>query len=265
MARSRNAEREAREARERLRRFNARQSTHAAQVRRRRRDNILAIGSAVIVIAVAAVTQVMFFAAGSDVPEPQPTSSTAPPLDDQTAGENTGDIPDPSLAQGRLWTGTLTLNDVPLGIELDGAKAPQTVAVFVKEVRDDYFTGKSCHRLTTAPTRLIQCGSLDGTGAGDPDFMFGPIENAPADSIYRAGTIAMARSAGAAYSQGHQFFIMLGNGTLPNDSAGGYSVFGHVTSGLDDLIATIADAGTIDGSPDGPPAVPTTITGVTIQ
>lgn len=264
MARSKNAERDAREARERLRRFNARKGTHTARVHRRRRDNILAIGSAVIIVALAAVTQVVYFSAGPGAPEPAPTTSSPPPVD-PTTGENIGDIPDPSASEGRAWTGTLTLNDTTLGIELDGAKAPQTVAVFVQDVNNDYFTGKTCHRLTQAPTRLIQCGSIDGTGAGDPTFMFGPIENAPADGNYPAGTIAMARAGGAAFSQGHQFFIMLEDGSLPNDAAGGYTVFGTVTSGLDELIANIADAGTEDGSGDGRPAVPTTITGVTIQ
>jgi peptidyl-prolyl cis-trans isomerase B (cyclophilin B) len=262
VARSKNADREAREARARLRRFAARQGVHEHQVRRRRRDNLLAIGGAAIVAALATVTQVVYFSVGPGMPlpEPSPTSSV-----DATVGHNIGDIPDPSSADGRSWTGTLTLNDIPLGIELDGANAPQAVAVFVQEVKDDYFPGKSCHRLATAPTSLIQCGSLSGTGSGDPNFMFGPIENAPADSVYPAGTIAMARASGAAYTQGHQFFIMLADGTLPNDAAGGYTVFGKVTSGLDKVIAKIAAAGTKDGSDDGAPAVPTSITSVTIK
>ncbi|MEO7348979.1 MAG: peptidylprolyl isomerase [Terrimesophilobacter sp.] len=264
MARSKNAEREAREARERLRRFNARQGTHASQLRRRKRDNILAIVGAIVIAALAGVTQVVYFSAGPGAPQPVPSVSPTPPAE-PTSGKNVGDVPDPSLSENRTWTGTLTLNDVTLGIELDGAKAPQTVAVFVGEVEDDYFIGKTCHRLTLPPTRLIQCGSLDGTGAGDPAFGFGPIENAPTDTVYPAGTIAMARAGNDAYSQGRQFFIMLDDGTLPNDAAGGYTVFGSVTSGLDALISSVADAGTANESPDGPPAVPTTITGVTLQ
>lgn len=264
MARSKNAEREAREARERLRRFNARQRTHASQVRRRKRDNILAIVGAIVIAALAAVTQVVYFSAGPGAPVPSPSVSASPPID-TPAGKNVGDVPDPALAENRTWAGTLTLNDVPLGIELDGSKAPQTVAAFSQEVTQGYFIGKTCHRLTVSPARLIQCGSLDGTGAGDPAFAFGPIENAPKDSVYSAGTIAMARAGNDAYSQGRQFFIMLEEGTLPTDAAGGYTVFGTVTSGLDALISSIADAGTADGSPDGQPAVPTTITGVTLQ
>ena len=263
MARSsKNAEREAREARTRLRRFTARQGVHEHQVGRRRRDNLIAIGGAVVVAALAAVTQVVYFSAGPGVPAPEPSAtSTVEP----TADQNIGDIPDPSTAEGRPWTGTLTLNDITLGIELDGVKAPQSVAVFVQEVQDGYFPGKTCHRLVTPPTSLIQCGSLAGDGAGDQTFMFGPIENAPADLVYPAGTIALARAGGVAYSQGHQFFIMLADGSLPNDTAGGYTVFGKVTSGLDKVISSIADAGTKDGKSDGQPAVATTITAVTIK
>ncbi|GAA3745809.1 hypothetical protein GCM10022239_21760 [Leifsonia bigeumensis] len=259
---SKNAEREARAARERLRRYSARQSVHESQVRRRRRDNILAIGGVVLVAALATVTQVVYFTAGPGAPLPEPSVTSSP---DATTGQNIGDIPDPSTAEARVWDGTLTLNDIPLGIELDGAAAPQAVAAFVQEAADGYFVDKTCHRLTTGPAYLLQCGSLDGTGAGDPSYMFGPIENAPADNVYPAGTIALARAGGAAYSQGHQFFIMLRDGTIPSDSAGGYTVFGTVTSGLDALIAGVADAGTEDGSADGRPAVATTITAVTVQ
>jgi peptidyl-prolyl cis-trans isomerase B (cyclophilin B) len=259
---SKNAEREARAARERLRRYTARQSVHASQVRRRRRDNIVAIAGVVVVAALATVTQVVYFTAGPGAPLPEPSITSSP---DATTGHNIGDIPDPATAEARTWEGTLTLNDIPLGIELDGAAAPQAVASFVQEVADDYFIDKSCHRLTTGPSYLIQCGSLDGAGNGDPNYMFGPIENAPADNVYPAGTIALARASGAAYTQGHQFFIMLRDGTIPSDAAGGYTVFGKVTSGLDALIAGVADAGTEDGSSDGRPAVPTTITAVTVQ
>lgn len=262
MARSRNADREAREARERLRRFNARQGVHETQVRRRRRDNLYAIAGAVLVAALATVTQIVYFTAGPGAPLPEPTSSSSP---DATSGQNIGDIPDPATAEGKSWNGTLTLNEnVSVGFTLDGAKAPQAVAAFLQEVKDGYFTGKTCHRLTVAPVKLLQCGSLNGDGGGDPEYRFGPIENAPADTVYPAGTIALARTAGAAYSQGHQFFIMLAEGTLPNDAAGGYTIFGTVTSGLDTIASSIGDAGTKDGSDDGPPAVETTITGVSI-
>lgn len=254
-----------REARDRLRRYTARQTVHAHRGARRRRDNMLAIGVLVIVTALAGVLQVFYFASGPGAPEPTPPPSpvASPSAEPQ---QNTGDVPDPEVAQGRTWTGTLTLNDVALGIELDGVAAPQAVASFVTGITDGYYDGKTCHRLLTAEAAgLIQCGSLDGAGTSDPGYGFGPIENAPADDVYPAGTIAMARVSNDAFSQGRQFFVVYQDTTLPADAAGGYTVFGRVTNGLDALIAQIAGAGTADGSGDGPPAVATTITGLTIQ
>lgn len=260
MARSKNAEREAREARDRLRRYSARKSVHDKQVNRRKRDNLFAILGALVVAALATLTQVVYFSAGPGAPEPVPSASASPTAEPQ----NIGDIPDPALAEGRTWTGTLTLNDVPLEISLDGSAAPQAVAAFVQEVKNGYFPGKTCHRLTEPPTALIQCGSFDGTGAPDPAFQFGPIENAPADKTYPAGTIALARGA-SAYSQGHQFFIMYADGTLNGDAAGGYTVFGKVTGGLDKFISEIASKGVKNEANVTAPVVPTTITKVTIQ
>ncbi len=262
MAASKSTEREAREARERLRRFTARQTVHDNRIKRRRRDNLLAVGAVVVIAALAAVTQIFYFNGGPGTPTPAPSASeTAPPV-----GQNVGDVPDPSFAGNRSHTGTLTLNDVALGITLDGAAAPQAVSSILADSLTGYYVSKTCHRILAAPgTGLIQCGSLDGTGATDPTYSFGPIENAPADGIYPAGTIAMARAAENAYSNGRQFFIVFSDTTLPGDTAGGYTVVGQVTSGLDELQAKITNAGIADGATDGPPLIPTTITGFTIE
>ena len=266
MASTKNAARQAREAKERLRRYNARQAVHAHRSRRARRDNIMASIGLVIIVALATVTQVLYFTAGPGLANSKATPSASPAATPSPqAGTNVGDVPDPSLAENRTWTGELVLNDVTLQISLDGAAAPQTVSAFIQGARDGYFTGKSCHRLTDEGAKLIQCGSLDGSGASDPSFSFGPIENAPADGKYPAGTIAMARAGDNAYSQGHQFFIMYEDGTLPADSAGGYTIFGQVTAGLDQFVSAIAAGGIAGGAHDGAPVVPTTITRVSVE
>ncbi|PZQ91532.1 MAG: peptidylprolyl isomerase [Leifsonia xyli] len=258
-------QREQREARERLRAYQARQEVHETRGRRRLRDNIIGIVGGVLVAALAITTQVLYFTAGPGAPSASPSASPSAEAD-----QNVG-APDPSLAEGRTWTGDIVLNDtVTLGISLDGAAAPQAVSGWVQDVQDGYYTGKSCHRLATAATfAFLQCGSLDGTGAGDPAFSYGPVENAPADNIYPAGTIAMARSGDNAYSNGHQFFIVTADTTLPSDNAGGYTVVGTVTSGLPDLIAQITSKGldpsTADSSGAGTPLVATSITSVTLQ
>jgi peptidyl-prolyl cis-trans isomerase B (cyclophilin B) len=261
VAPSKTADREARAARDRLRRYNARQTVHAHKVRRRTRDNILWIVVAVVVIALAVASQVLYFAAGPGLPTPTPTETSEPGAE----GTNAKAVPDPSLAEARTWTGELTINDIPLGIELDGAAAPQAVSAFLNDAQSEYYPGKSCHRLTTGGFFVLQCGSLDGTGGGDPDYTYGPIENAPEDDVYPAGTLAMARAGGDAYSNGHQFFIVYDDTTIPSDAAGGYTVIGKVTSGLDRLIEQVASKGVAGGAGDGAPVVPTAITSVRVE
>jgi peptidyl-prolyl cis-trans isomerase B (cyclophilin B) len=267
VATSKKTEREAREARERLRRYTARQEIHTGQQKRRRRDNLFAIGAVLVVAALATVTQVFYFSAGPGMPTAEPSASAEPTV---PPGANVGDVPDPSVAEARTWTGTLQLNGLDFGIELDGAAAPQAVASFVTSTDDGYYQDKTCHRLVLTETAgLIQCGSFDGVGGTDTGYSFGPLENtAPDGATYPAGTIAMARAADNAYSQGRQFFITFGDSTLPDDSVGGYTIIGHVTSGLDQLLLDIAGGGITDtgrGSQDGAPTIPTVITGLSIQ
>jgi len=258
-------QREQREARDRLQRYTARQEVNAHQTKRRLRDNIIAIAGVVVVAALAATTQIFYFTAGPGAPTPEPSASASTP-----SGTNVG-APDAALAEGRVWTGELTINDIELGIELDGVNAPQATAGWVQAAATDYYPGKTCHRLaTTAGFAFLQCGSLDGTGASDPAFSYGPIENAPESGVYPAGTIAMARSAGDAYSNGHQFFIVTDSTTLGADAAGGYTVVGKVTSGLEFLIDQITSKGidpaTLDSAgQSGAPVVPATITSLTLR
>ncbi len=263
MAPSKNPDRE---NRDRLRRYTARQQVHAMQVARRRRDNVLAGVAVVVVVGLAAVSQVVWSTSGPGAPvaafSDAPSASSTP-----VAGEDVGDVPSETIAEGRTWTGKLQLNDtVDLGIELDGAAAPQAASVVIDLVQKGFYTGTTCHRMSDADTaKFLQCGSANGDGTGDAGFTFGPLENVPADGVYPTGTIAMARSTDP-YSQSTQFFVTYGDTTL-DGSTGGYTVVGRVTSGLDQLESTITDAGLTPGSSetDGAPVVPTTITGATVE
>lgn len=263
MAPSRN-ERETREARERLRRYEARQRVHDRRGARRRRDNIAAILAAVVVVGLAATAQVFYVTAGPGAPTAEPsTEASASPSPSAPAGENVGDVPDPTLAEGRTWAGTITINDIPLGVELDGATAPQATSVLIQGVQQSYYPGKTCHRLVDSDTfGVLQCGSLAGDGASDPTFAYGPIENAPADGVYPTGTIAMARG-DSPYSNGRQFFICFKDTTI--ESPDGYTVVGRVTSGLDQLVAGIVAGGIADGATDGAPVTPASITGFAVD
>ncbi|GAA2723805.1 peptidylprolyl isomerase [Cellulomonas aerilata] len=201
-------------------------------------------------------------AATPDATAPADPAAPVDPAATPTAGAYT--LPDPSLAEGRTWTGTITTDVGAIGIELDGAKAPQAVASFVSLARQGYFDGTSCHRLVTGGIKVLQCGDPTGSGSGGPGYTFGPIENAPADDVYPAGTVAMARVGGDASSMGSQFFLVYEDSQIPADEAGGYTVLGRMTSGLD-VVTAVADAGVQGGGSDGPPATGVTIQGVETQ
>lgn len=229
---------------------------HQAAVRARRRRRRIVAGSVLGVLAlVAAVALVVDATRGgpAEIPSAEPSPST-------TARA----VPDPALAEGRTWTATVHTTVGDLTLELDGAAAPQAVASFVTLAHEGFFTSTTCQRLTTAATlSVLQCGDPTGTGQGGPGYTFGPIENAPPDNVYPAGTVAMARVSENASSMGSQFFLVYADSTIPADTAGGYTVFGHIVGGMD-VLTGVAEAGLAEGS-DSTPAVDVTIEGVDLQ
>jgi len=219
----------------------------ARRDRRRRITQVVAIAIAVALVGSGAAALVMN---GGAAPPPLPPATTpAPDLGPTEA-------PDPGAAEGRTWTAEISTNRGQIGLELDGAAAPQAVASFVALSRAGFFDGTSCHRLTVAGIFVLQCGDPTGTGTGGPAYRFGPTENAPADDRYPAGTLAMARIGGDGHSMGSQFFLVYEDSHIPSDVAGGYTVFGRVTHGLD-IVRDVA-AGGVDA--DGvAPALDVTI------
>lgn len=255
------------------RRYLRRQAATQARAQRARRNQQVA-GAVVAVVAVLggvfALSQQLdgtssgtsasasSTAGSSSTPSP---SSSASPSATKTAKQY-AKAPPKSLAQGRTWDATVRTNRGTLTFELYGDKAPQTVSSFVFLARDKYYDGSPCHRLTlTEPLQVLQCGDPTGSGTGGPGYSYG-IENPPADGKYPAGTLAMARTSDP-NSNGSQFFITYEDSTL-DPSSGGYSIFGKVTKGLDELRA-VAKQGTADGKPDGAPKNPVTITSITVE
>ncbi len=245
------------------RRYEKWEARRRAQIARRRRN--IAAGVIIAVVLASIVTgAILLSATGPDTPSAS-AEPTAVPTADALPVTNPvlyDSAPSPDAAEGRTWNATVATSVGDLAVELDGAAAPQAVASFLMLASGGFFDGTACHRLVVGS--LIQCGDPTATGLGDPGYRFGPVENAPADMVYPAGTVAMARQADAADSQGSQFFIVFADTTLPEDSAGGYTVFGRVTSGLD-LLTAVDAGGTVDGGTDGQPAVPVTIEGVVVQ
>ena len=255
--------RSAREEKRRIQQMEAKRELRKEQDKRRKRDNILAIGAGTAALAVALVLQLTVFSSNPTEDEYAAAQAglTTPAATPSPSPSNAGNIPKPETAAGQTFTGELTLNSGTLGVELDGTNAPQAAAVFKSLTDQNFYAGLNCHRLTTAETfGVLQCGSKAGDGSSDPTFTWGPLENTPQDNSYPAGTIAVARSGGNAYGNGTQFFIVYKDTVIPADAAGGYTVVGKVTSGLD-VVAKIAAAGLKpgDNATDGAPAEPVTI------
>lgn len=227
-----------------LRAYQARQVHHAHVAKRRRRDQLVWSAAAIVAVALASLSLWGYQTVGPGAPAV---------------------APDAALAEDRVWTGSISLDQATVGIEVDGQAAPQAVANFVSLSAEGFYDNLTCHRLTTDGLYVLQCGDPLGLGLGGPGYFFGPIENAPADSFYPAGTIAMARAAGDGASMGSQFFLVYEDSAIPADAAGGYTVFGRITSGLDALIESYVEPGTSDDSTDGIPRTVPIIENITIR
>jgi peptidyl-prolyl cis-trans isomerase B (cyclophilin B) len=152
--------------------------------------------------------------------------------------KRTRTLPNKSTAAGKTFIATVTTNCGVITMELDGIKAPQTVASFLSLAKSRYWADSPCHRLTTEGIFVLQCGDPTGTGTGNPGYGYG-VENAPANFTFPPGTLAMARSSDPK-SNGGQFFIVYKQ-TMLQDPIG-YSIFGKITSGMD-IVDRIAAAG----------------------
>lgn len=247
----------------RLRSYEDKQKTAGLKAEKRKSDNKLAIfigaGSIALALIATLVHGAVFPAPVASETAAASASASATPTP-SASPSNAANVPKPALAENRTWTGTLELNKASLGLELDGKAAPQAVANFLSLANKGFFKGVSCHRLTTSGIYVLQCGDPKGDGTGGPGYSFGPIENAPAGDLYKTGYLAMARRGGDGSSLGSQFFIVYKDSVIPSDNAGGYTVFGKITSGLD-TVTGIAAKGSdnSNSSGDGHPKVATTI------
>jgi peptidyl-prolyl cis-trans isomerase B (cyclophilin B) len=133
---------------------------------------------------------------------------------------------------------TLVVMETSLGtmkIELDGDKAPVTVANFLAYVDDGFYDGTIFHRVI--PDFMIQGGGFE-PGMSQKKTK-AAITNESGNGLQnKRGTLAMARTSNP-NSATSQFFINVNdNGFLDKAQAQdrvGYCVFGKVTEGLDVL------------------------------
>ncbi|MEW5891874.1 MAG: peptidylprolyl isomerase [Pseudomonadota bacterium] len=121
-----------------------------------------------------------------------------------------------------------------ISLELDPAKAPDTVANFLQYVRDGFYDNTIFHRVIDG--FMIQGGGF--TPDMEQKETRAPIQNEAHNGLKNAAyTIAMARTPNP-HSATAQFFINVSdNGFLdftePSPRGYGYCVFGRVVEGRD--------------------------------
>jgi len=151
-------------------------------------------------------------------------------------------------------------------VELEPARAPNTVANFLSYVKEGRYDGTIFHRVIN--NFMIQGGGFDKNYNRLPTRA--PIQNEADKGLSNErGTIAMARTSDP-HSATDQFFINLKfNGSLDHraksDSGWGYTAFGRVTDGMN----IVARIGLVKTGPGGPfptdvPADPVVIEKATI-
>ena len=121
-----------------------------------------------------------------------------------------------------------------ISLELDAAKAPDTVANFIQYVKDGHYSNTIFHRVIDG--FMIQGGGFEPGMKQKPTRE--PVQNEANNGLKNdLYTIAMARTS-APHSASAQFFINVGdndflNHTAPTAQGWGYCVFGKVVDGTD--------------------------------
>jgi peptidyl-prolyl cis-trans isomerase B (cyclophilin B) len=134
-------------------------------------------------------------------------------------------------------------------------QTPCTVNSFTHLSSHGYYDDTPCFRLTTQGIYVLQCGDPSGAGTGGPGYTY--ADEDLTGVTYPAGTVAMANSGPG--TNGSQFFLVYKDMQLdPN-----YTVFGHITAGLD-VLAQVAAAGSTPAG-DGKPNQPVQITSISLR
>ena len=121
-------------------------------------------------------------------------------------------------------------------LELDPARAPQTVANFLAYVDAGDYNGTIVHRVV--PNLLVQGGAYTPDLQAKPERAPVPLETATGVSHLR-GTVAAARRPDRRDSATSQFFINVVDNPqfdaidASNDLTAGYAVFGRVVEGME--------------------------------
>jgi len=140
--------------------------------------------------------------------------------------------PDLQIDLNKRYTAVLVTEKGSVEIELNAKAAPVTVNNFIVLARDGWYNNITFHLVM--PGSLVQTGDPSGSGFGGPGYHI--IDEHDNGALFdRAGQVAMASTRGEPNSGGSQFFITLAALRPEADYDKQFTIFGHVTSGLDVL------------------------------
>ena len=206
---------------------------------------------------------------GGRVPMPKRTKALADPVtcaftpdpgspaQKKVALPPDGPAPSSGTAEVRLAT---SAGDI--GLTLDRALAPCTVVNFLSLVKQGFYDGTSCHRLSvTAGLQMLQCGDPVGDGTGGPGYTI--RDEVFPELTYGRGILAMAKT-NQPDSGGSQFFLVYGDSNIPPE----YTVFGSIDDAGLAVVDKVARGGVDQSKPglgdgSGPPKIPVKFTHVT--
>jgi cyclophilin family peptidyl-prolyl cis-trans isomerase len=162
------------------------------------------------------------------------------------------------LAAPAAWADDAVVNEYPryrfdtsegsFVVELDGRKAPLTVANFAKLVEAKFYNGTIFHRVINA--FVAQAGGYNEK-LEEKEFGSDPIPNEAGNGLSNErGSIGMARTSKPHSATTQIYFNLADNRDLdPQPTRWGYAVFGKVTEGMEvlDRIAQIPTGPSPDG------------------
>lgn len=157
-----------------------------------------------------------------------------------------------NLPTGKRYDVTFSTNCGAFTIQVDQQAAPATAASFVSLARKGFFDGTVFHRIV--PGFVIQGGDPTGSGQGGPGYS--TTDKPPADTVYKRGTVAMAKTGSEpAGTAGSQFFVVTGQapGLAPE-----YATLGRVSKGLP-VVERIGQLGDPSSGGSGTPLEPVVI------
>jgi len=192
--------------------------------------------ASVAVVALVAACSISPGATHSSSPVVSSLPAVTAPPSQAAGGANCPKAAPQPMAGGEKKVVTIDTAKGPIEVTVEADLGPLAAENFVDLAACGFYDGTVFHRVVK--DFVIQGGDPTGTGGGGPGYEF---KDDPVSVPYTRGTVAMANS--GKDTNGSQFFIVLQD--VPQGGlAPSYSVFGHVTKGMEavDAIAAAADA-----------------------